>query len=185
MSDNHTVPLPRQPAQQQPADDIYIRLPLSGTRTAMSSIPVGPHECANSAGVLALCINRTTKTASTRSRSNRCFLPWSPLLLDNFKKAEYIASDQNSQTAVLASLPLCLLVNTMALHSSARYYGRVFTAALILLAYISLATAVDNGLGLTPQMGWNTWNRYGCDVSETLVIRSAQAIKNQGLQALG
>ena len=25
--------------------------------------------------------------------------------------------------------------------------------------------ALDNGLGLVPQMGWNTWNKFGCDIS--------------------
>jgi alpha-galactosidase len=33
----------------------------------------------------------------------------------------------------------------------------------------STAFALDNGLGLVPQMGWNTWNKFGCDISEDLV----------------
>src|SRR5436309_1460334 len=28
------------------------------------------------------------------------------------------------------------------------------------------AAALDNGLALTPQMGFNDWNAYGCNVSE-------------------
>ena len=28
------------------------------------------------------------------------------------------------------------------------------------------ASALDNGLGKVPRMGWNTWNKFGCDISE-------------------
>ena len=26
-----------------------------------------------------------------------------------------------------------------------------------------------NGLGLTPQMGWNSWNYFHCNISQTLI----------------
>jgi hypothetical protein len=26
--------------------------------------------------------------------------------------------------------------------------------------------ALENGLARTPPMGWNSWNKFGCDVSE-------------------
>ena len=29
--------------------------------------------------------------------------------------------------------------------------------------------AIDNGLGLTPPMGWRSWNLYGADVNQTLI----------------
>lgn len=29
--------------------------------------------------------------------------------------------------------------------------------------------AIENGLGRTPQMGWNPWNRFGCWANETLI----------------
>ena len=28
---------------------------------------------------------------------------------------------------------------------------------------------LDNGLGRTPQMGWNTWNKFGCNINEQLI----------------
>merc|ERR1711963_641795 len=30
-------------------------------------------------------------------------------------------------------------------------------------ALFALVVALNNGLGLTPQMGWNSWNHFGCD----------------------
>lgn len=34
---------------------------------------------------------------------------------------------------------------------------------------IVLAASLDNGLGKTPPMGWNSWNHYGCKVNETII----------------
>ena len=47
------------------------------------------------------------------------------------------------------------------------------------------ASAYDNGLGLTPQMGWNPWNVYGCDINEQLIRDMAQAMVDSGLHKLG
>lgn len=55
--------------------------------------------------------------------------------------------------------------------------------SLIFLFFI--AEGVDNGLGLTPQMGWNTWNRFGCDINETLIKKSVDLLISKGLAAKG
>jgi len=47
------------------------------------------------------------------------------------------------------------------------------------------ALALGNGQALTPPMGWNDWNAYGCNVSEQLVEQTALAMHNDGLQAAG
>jgi alpha-galactosidase len=47
------------------------------------------------------------------------------------------------------------------------------------------AQALTNGLALTPPMGWNDWNAYGCNVSETLVKQTADKIVSSGLAAVG
>lgn len=39
----------------------------------------------------------------------------------------------------------------------------------VLSAIVSKVNALNNGLGLVPQMGWNTWNKFGCQISETLI----------------
>lgn len=50
---------------------------------------------------------------------------------------------------------------------------------------IQLASTLDNGLGLTPAMGWNTWNKYNCAINETVIKSNADQIINLGLAALG
>jgi alpha-galactosidase len=42
-----------------------------------------------------------------------------------------------------------------------------------------------NGLALTPPMGWNSWNRFGCDVDEALIRRTADAIVESGMREAG
>lgn len=34
-------------------------------------------------------------------------------------------------------------------------------------------------------MGWNTWNKYGCNVDEQLILNAAKAIASSGLKDLG
>jgi len=47
------------------------------------------------------------------------------------------------------------------------------------------AAALNNGLALTPPMGWNDWNTFGCNVSAQLVEQTADQIVATGLQAAG
>ncbi|GAA2251498.1 hypothetical protein GCM10010430_38200 [Kitasatospora cystarginea] len=47
------------------------------------------------------------------------------------------------------------------------------------------AAAIDNGLALTPPMGWNDWNAFGCDVSAKLVEQTADRLVSSGLKAAG
>ena len=44
---------------------------------------------------------------------------------------------------------------------------------------------VDNGLALTPAMGWDNWNAFACDVSEDLILGTAQKIVDYGLRDAG
>ncbi|TVY44653.1 putative alpha-galactosidase D [Lachnellula subtilissima] len=48
-----------------------------------------------------------------------------------------------------------------------------------------LCPRLDNGLALTPPMGWNTYNHYSCSPSESIVHSNAQALVDLGLQAQG
>jgi alpha-galactosidase len=45
--------------------------------------------------------------------------------------------------------------------------------------------AVSKGLALTPPMGWNSWNKFGCDVSDELVRGMADAIVKSGMKDAG
>ncbi|RLM85458.1 hypothetical protein C2845_PM04G09330 [Panicum miliaceum] len=42
-----------------------------------------------------------------------------------------------------------------------------------------------NGLGLTPQMGWSSWNHFQCDINETVVRSTADALVATGLARAG
>ena len=44
---------------------------------------------------------------------------------------------------------------------------------------------VPNGLALTPPMGWNSWNRFGCNVSDKLIRGMADAIVSTGMRDAG
>ena len=41
------------------------------------------------------------------------------------------------------------------------------------------------GLAKTPPMGWNSWNKFGCDVSEQLVRETADAMVRTGMRDAG
>jgi alpha-galactosidase len=45
--------------------------------------------------------------------------------------------------------------------------------------------AWDNGLALTPPMGWNSWNRFHCNVSEDLIKGAADALVSSGMKDAG
>jgi alpha-galactosidase len=45
--------------------------------------------------------------------------------------------------------------------------------------------ALDNGLAKTPPMGWNSWNKFGCNVSEKLIREMADAMVASGMRDAG
>jgi len=47
------------------------------------------------------------------------------------------------------------------------------------------AFALDNGLALTPQMGWNSWNHFHCGINQTIIQETADAILLSGLLEAG
>jgi len=61
--------------------------------------------------------------------------------------------------------------------------GRFITLALVLVP-VAPATAADP-MALTPPMGWNSWNRFGCDVSEKLMRETADTIVATGMKDAG
>ena len=61
----------------------------------------------------------------------------------------------------------------------------VGTAVILPVVGATPALALDNGLELTPAMGWNDWNAFGCEVSASLIEQTAQTIVSSGLKADG
>ncbi len=61
----------------------------------------------------------------------------------------------------------------------------IAASAALALGLARPAAALDNGLARTPPMGWNSWNKFGCNVSETLIKGIADAMVSSGMQAAG
>ncbi len=58
-------------------------------------------------------------------------------------------------------------------------------AALGFLAAAGDLRALDNGLARTPPMGWNSWNKFACNVSEDLIKQAADAMVSSGMKDAG
>jgi alpha-galactosidase len=53
----------------------------------------------------------------------------------------------------------------------------------IIITFISTPQAAI--LGQKPQMGWNSWNRFHCDINSTIIEGAADAVISLGLKDLG
>ncbi|HTF24205.1 MAG TPA: glycoside hydrolase family 27 protein [Candidatus Limnocylindria bacterium] len=69
---------------------------------------------------------------------------------------------------LILALLACLLVGTFA-------------------ALLAPATSAQTSASLapTPPMGWNSWNKFGCNVSDKLIREMADAVVSSGMQAAG
>jgi alpha-galactosidase len=56
--------------------------------------------------------------------------------------------------------------------------------ALAAMAGVAQAQKFE-GLAKTPQMGWNSWNKFGCNVSEQLIRETADAMVSSGMRDAG
>jgi alpha-galactosidase len=67
------------------------------------------------------------------------------------------------------------------------FTGRRWLLPAALLAVLSPqpSAASDNGLALTPPMGWNSWNKFGCNVSEDLIKSMADGMVASGMKDAG
>jgi len=61
----------------------------------------------------------------------------------------------------------------------------VLLLSFSILFFVQPSCALENGLALTPPMGWNSWNRFGCNVSEELVKSAAEALVSSGMKDAG
>jgi alpha-galactosidase len=57
-------------------------------------------------------------------------------------------------------------------------------AFLVILGRLDVR-ALDNGLALTPPMGWNSWNKFGCKIDEKSVREAADAMAASGMRDAG
>jgi alpha-galactosidase len=62
---------------------------------------------------------------------------------------------------------------------------RSLPKSLAILLLASPVSALENGLARTPPMGWNSWNKFQCNVSEELVRKTAEAMIATGMRDAG
>ena len=60
----------------------------------------------------------------------------------------------------------------------------LFLSVAALIALSAAGQKFDN-LALTPPMGWNSWNKFHCDVSEALIMKAADALISAGMKDAG
>src|SRR5260370_3332571 len=61
----------------------------------------------------------------------------------------------------------------------------IFLLFLAFLGSVRPVRALENGPALTPPMGWNSWNRFACNVTEDLVKSAADALVSSGMKDAG
>jgi alpha-galactosidase len=68
---------------------------------------------------------------------------------------------------------------------------RLGALALLIISAVTTVAAthasrvLDNGLARTPPMGWNSWNKFGCNVSDSLIRGVADAMSSNGMREAG
>ena len=80
----------------------------------------------------------------------------------------------------------------MSTHSKSRV-RHLFSLLLVIYgaAVAPFSCAADlppraaNGLALTPPMGWNSWNKFGCNIDAELIRRAADAMVSSGAKEAG
>lgn len=61
----------------------------------------------------------------------------------------------------------------------------VFLAVLPASCVLTYVWANDNGLGLTPPLGWRSWNLYGDNVNQTLIMSVMKGMTSRARAANG
>jgi alpha-galactosidase len=86
------------------------------------------------------------------------------------------------------NLPLILLsreVIEMAQHSIKRHLVIWLMAIMVTIPGIINVAALNNGLALTPPMGWNSWNVFQANIDENKIKGIADAMVSSGMKNVG
>ncbi|MFC7531775.1 glycoside hydrolase family 27 protein [Actinoplanes sp. GCM10030250] len=63
--------------------------------------------------------------------------------------------------------------------------GLLLLSGTAFVATASPAQALDNGVGRTPPMGWNSWNTFFCNINEALIRQMADTMVSSGMRDAG
>ncbi|CAN6675343.1 unnamed protein product [Malus baccata var. baccata] len=80
--------------------------------------------------------------------------------------------------AALVTLIVMLLIMAMGVSSASSASAAAASSQL-------RRNMLANGLGLTPPMGWNSWNHFHCKIDEKVIKATADALVSTGLSKLG
>jgi alpha-galactosidase len=62
---------------------------------------------------------------------------------------------------------------------------KLIVIAAVIFSILGASAQKYDQLAKTPPMGWNSWNKYGCNVSETLIMGMADAMVSSGMKDAG
>jgi alpha-galactosidase len=62
---------------------------------------------------------------------------------------------------------------------------KILSVFILGFLFIPVLPQKFENLALTPPMGWNSWNKYQCNVSEALIMQMADAMVNSGMKDAG
>jgi alpha-galactosidase len=70
-------------------------------------------------------------------------------------------------------------------HREVRVKCKLLATIIFAFSFMPAARAWDNGVALTPPMGWNSWNKFGCNVSEEMIKSMTDAMVTSGMKDAG
>src|SRR5882672_7434057 len=68
---------------------------------------------------------------------------------------------------------------------STKRFALVMLTPLVFTASLVAQSSVSAKLALTPPMGWNSWNKFACNVSEDMIREMADAMVKSGMKDAG
>ncbi|XP_058779359.1 alpha-galactosidase-like [Vicia villosa] len=102
-----------------------------------------------------------------------------------YKKLQYSCLGWSFKLSMMKNLVLCFLMLLNIANSSYASLLLNKTEEVIMFREEHRRIMIDNGLGQTPPMGWNSWNHFQCNVNEDLIKQTANAMVSTGLVDLG
>ena len=64
-------------------------------------------------------------------------------------------------------------------------FGKLFVIIMLCLSAVSINAQKFEDLAKTPPMGWNSWNKFACNVNEELIRQTADAMVASGMKDAG